>query len=343
MIDVTGVGPWPGEDPLEAQTAVCGEVVAGPYGVSGTPWVVRLPDRGPTATLAAQGLSVLVDLPAELGPHGWQLADRAGRDAARLAANHREHLDALAVAAHGWTGSVVLPVCGPYTLAASVYLARGDRVVADHGAVAEVVASFGVGLSEYVAALRRAVPGATPVVALQEPLLAAALAGTLPSFSGYAFLRALSVGVVTEGLTGLVGQLRDQGVQRSVVQVGSATLLPLLVAAGVPAAGIEVATLDERRWESVAEAVESGLRLWAHMDVPTEQLGARFDPNVVADPVVDEWRRVGLPAADLTDLTVVAPGISMSEGAGRSVEAARAVLAATLRSAAVLAERAESA
>ena len=350
MTAVGGTGPWPGSEPLEAQTTVLGDVAAAPSGVDGLPWTVRLPERGPFGTLAAQALGLLVELPAELGPHGWRLADRPGVDATRLAALRREDLDALAVAAHGWDGPLVVPVAGPLTLAASVYLARGDRAVADPGAVAELAESLAAGVVEHLDAIRRAVPGARPTVLLHEPLLAQVVAGVLPSFSGYARLRSVAAPVASERIGAVVAGVRAGGAERVVLHVGAgAAAVGAARGAGADAVGLEVAGLDERRWESVAEAVEGGLALWASVPQPETSQCAGPDVRGVADAVLRGWERVGLPRAGLRDVVLLAPAGPTVPGAaagaaGPRVDpaAARATLATVARAAAVVAERAES-
>ena len=347
MTAVSGTGPWPGSEPLEAQTTVLGDVAAAPSGVDGLPWVVRLPERGVLGSLAAHALGLLVELPAELGPHGWRLADRPGGDATRLAALRREDLDALAVAAHGWDGPLVVPVAGPLTLAASVYLARGDRAVADPGAVAELAESLAAGVAEHLAAIRRAVPGARPTVLLHEPLLTQVVAGVLPSFSGYARLRAVPAPVVSERLGAVVAGVRAAGAERVVLHVGAgAAAVGVARGSGADAVGLEVAGLDERRWESVAEAVEGGTALWASVPQPETSQCAGPDVRGVADAVLRGWERVGLPRTGLRDVVLLAPaGPAVPGGAaGTRIDpaAARATLATVGRTAAVVAERAES-
>lgn len=339
-IEVSGTGPWPGVDPLEAQSAVTGEVAETPAPAVGVPWVVRLPERGPEHSAVAAGLGLLVDLPAELGPHGWRLADRPGHDAARLDAARRETVDALAVAAHGWTGPLLVPVCGPLTLAASVYLARGDRAVADHGAVTELVESLGTGVGEYLAAIARVLPGAEPTVLLHEPLLAAVVGGTLPTFSGYARLRSVPAGEAAERLTRAVGLLRDGGAHRVVVHLGAgAGLAPVAGRSGADGIGVRLSTLDERRWETVAEVVESGRRLWAELEPPRTSQCAGPDVEGVARPLIDGWRRVGLAATGLGDVGLLAP--APETGVPDAVRVARATLATVTRAAELVAERAE--
>lgn len=345
MTAVSSTGAWPGSDPLEAQQTVLGDLADLPDGVTGLPWTVRLAERGVYGTAAAQALGLLVELPAELGPHGWRLADRPGTDATRLAAARREDLDALAVAAHGWSGPLVVPVCGPLTLAASVYLARGDRAVGDPGAVAEIAESLAAGTAEHLAAVTRAVPGARPTVMLHEPLLAPVVAGVLPSFSGYARLRAVPAPVVSERLSRVVGVLRAAGAERVVLHVGpGAAVVGAARGAGADALGVETSALDERAWERVAEAVESGTALWAGVPQPATSQCAGPDVRGVADAVLRGWERVGLDRAGLRDVALLAPAGPAVPGREAVVDpaAARATLAAVARAAAVVAERAES-
>ncbi|CAM5791367.1 hypothetical protein [Cellulomonas persica] len=332
MIGVSGTGAWPGQDVLEAQSVVVGDLVETPSEVAGLPFAVRLPARGPGATLAGQALALLVDLPAELGPHGWKLADRPGGDLARARAFTREDLDALAVAAHGYAGPLVVPVLGPMTLAASTYLARGDRVLADTGALRDLAESLAAGLVEHLAALARAVPGAQPVVLLHEPLLAQAVAGVLPSFSGYARLRSVPGPVAGERVGALVAAARGAGA-RVVVHGGTAwTALPAVRASGADGVALEIAALDERGWERVAEVVEAGLQLWAH--VPPQQSSQCAGPDAVgqARALTAPWRSVGLPAAGLDDVVLLAgdPPAGPDE--------ARGALAGVVRAARVVAE-----
>ncbi len=339
-VEVSGVGPWPGDDQMEAQSAVTGELAETHEPAVGMPWAVRLPDRGAEHSAVAAGLGLLLDLPAELGPHGWRLADRPGHDAARLESARREQIDALAVAAHGWSGPLLVPVCGPLTLAGSVYLARGDRAVADRGAVTEVVESLGAGIGEHLAAIGRVLPDAEPTVLLHEPLLAAVVAGTLPTFSGYARLRSVPAPEVAERLTRMVDLLRTGGASRVAVHLGTgAALAPVVRRSGADGVGVTVSSLDERRWEPVAEAVEAGLRLFAQVEPPQTSQCAGPDVRGVAQPVLGGWRRVGLANDRLGAVTLLAPAPQV--GMPDAVRTARTTLATVARAAELVAERAE--
>lgn len=337
MTGASALGGWPGTDPLEAAGVVLGDLADAPEGVQGLPFVPSLRDRGPAAGRLGRALSLLDGLAGELGPHGWKLADRPGRDHARAQALARADLDALAVAAHGYAGPLVVPVLGPLTLAARLWLARGDRVLADPGAVREVTSALGAGLAEHLAALTRAVPGTQPTVLLLEPLLAAAVAGTVPTFSGHGRLRRVAGPVAGEHLAAVVADARGGGAQQVVVHVGAAASVLVVAAAGRPdGLGVQVDGLDERGWETVATAVESGRALWAQ--VPPQATSQCAGPDVVgqADTVRRPWRRLGLPVAGLADVVLLggdAPGSS-------SADEARAALAGVVRAARVLADTA---
>lgn len=335
---VSGTGPWPGTDVLEAQSSVVGDLVDSPSEVQGLPFSVLLPARGPWGERAGHAAALLTEVPTELGPHGWKLADRPGGDLARARAFVREDLDALAVAAHGYAGPLVVPVAGPMTLAATLYLARGDRVLSDAGAVSELAESLSLGVGEHVAAVRRVVPGADVTVLLHEPLLAQVVAGVLPTFSGYAALRAVRGPVAAERIAAVADGVRAGGASAVVVHGGTSwAAVPAIRAAHADGLALAVGGLDERGWERVAETVEAGLRLWA--ELPPQASSQCAGPDVVgqADVLTRPWRSVGLPAAGLRDVVLLA-----GEAPGQSTpDDARAALAGLVRAGRIVAERAE--
>ncbi|MGV8977278.1 MAG: hypothetical protein ACOH17_04475 [Cellulomonas sp.] len=338
MIAVTGSGPWPGTDVLEAQNVVMGDLADTPEGITGIPFAVRLPARGPAGDGTGSAAALLIDLPAELGVHGWKLADRPGRDLARAQSLRREDLDALAVAAHGYVGPLLVPVTGPLTLAASLYLARGDRVVADRGAVAELAESLGAGIAHHVATVRRAVPGAEITLLLDEPFLARVVAGALPSFSGYSALRSVPAQIAAVRLGTVVSAARAGGAVRVVVHGGTAQLaIAPVVDSGADALLCDATHFDDRAWELLADAREHGTGLW--FELPPHEISSRSGADVPAqaDLVVAPWRRVGLSLAELAGVVL----IPRAPSAGATPDEARAELAGVVRAALVVAERAE--
>lgn len=304
MTGVSLLGPWPGTRLHDAQATLLGELTAVPDGVTGLPVAAQLPARGPWAESVARTASLLTEMPVELGPHGWKLCDRPGRDLERCHANLREEVDELAIAAYGYAGPLVLSVRGPWTLAGTLYLARGDRVLSDAGAVRDLVAALGDGLTALLGRVRQAVPGAEPVVVLREPQLPDVLAGTVATFSGHARIRAVPAEVATAALADVVEALHAAGAR--VVAHGGTRFATrsfgVLVGSGADALGAAATALGSAQWEQVAAAVEVGREMW--FGLPRERHGRRTDTAEVARRVSGPWTAVGLPASGLADAVV---------------------------------------
>ncbi|HET9656661.1 MAG TPA: methionine synthase [Kineosporiaceae bacterium] len=324
----SGVGSWPGVDPVEPARTVFGEL-AGPH----LPYLPELPARGPGADLVGRGATLLVDLPVDLQPSGWRLVDRPGRDLAQAQSYLRQDLDLLAEVADGYTGPLKVQATGPWTLAAQLRLVRLERAVVDPGACRDLVDSLAEGVARHVARVRELVPGAQVVVQLDEPSLPDVLLGGLATASGFGRLRAVEEPLVVEGLRTVLAAATGAGAVDTVVHCCAATApVPVLARSGAGGIGIDVSLLGAPGWEAVAAAVESGLLLWAGA-VPTQ--GPLPSDAAVADRVWTPWRRVGLPAERL-DAVVLTPSCGL---AGATFAAARAALDRSRSAAAVLAER----
>ncbi|MBU4337070.1 MAG: hypothetical protein KJ548_10900 [Actinobacteria bacterium] len=327
MTGASGLGGWPGSEPLPAQQVALGELTDVPEGVTGLPFLSRSAGRGPAGSVLGRALSLLVDLPSEIGTHGWALADRPGRDLARAQAAAREDLDALAIAAHGHTGPIVVPVLGPLSLGAEVWLARGDRGVSDPGALRELAASLALGVAELVADVVRVVPGSRPSVLLIEPRLSDVIGGRVPTFSGRDLLRSVAAPVCVEHVGTVVRAARAAGAEQVVLHLGSDAALAGL-ASGAGADGFGLRPVGVAAWETVAGLVERGLRPW----VQGSGLGAADLAQTVSVP----WGRVGLAPSGLADVVLLAPD---QADAPTPTEARRA-LTSVVGAARVLAERA---
>ena len=297
MSRASGVGSWPDIDVRQALSAVRDLLSE-----DGLPYLPELPARGPGADMIGRGAGLLADLRVDLQPMGWRFVDRAGRDAHRTAALMREDLDELAEAFDGYDGDLKVQIAGPWTLASSIWLHRGERSVVDVGATRDVIASLAEGLRVHLGELGRLVPKATLVVQIDEPGLPSVLSGDLPTASGFGRIRAIDPTVAAEGLRDVVAAAGDR---HTVVHCCAADVpLALLRATGVRAVSLDTTLLGPRGWESVAATVESGVELWAGA-VPTDgPLANNVKVTNVIGPLVEAWRRVGLPLADLTNVTL---------------------------------------
>ena len=93
------------------------------------------PDRGPGADLTGRTAALLVDIPVEVTPRGWRLAERPGRDLARARTMLSSDLDVMEEVLDGYRGPLKIQLCGPWTLAATLELPRTLNVaIADPGA-----------------------------------------------------------------------------------------------------------------------------------------------------------------------------------------------------------------
>jgi methionine synthase II (cobalamin-independent) len=328
-VRATGIGSWPGSSAREAVRVVRDLLVDG-EGV-GLPYCPETPSRGPGADIIGRAAGLLVDLHVDLQPSGWRFVDRPGLDASRAASLHREDLDELAEAYDGYAGPLKVQVAGPWTLAASLRLNRGERVVADPGAVADLVASLADGIQGYVSDVRRLVPGAEVVLQVDEPSLPAVLEGSLPTSSGFGRVRAVDPQLVMRGLESVLAAHEGATVVHC---CSTSAPLPLLRATGAGALAIDLTSATPARWESVAATLDAGTGVWVGC-LPTDGSGTDQGARAL---VLEGFERSGLGSDALRGL-VVSPTCGL---AGLTPEGARSVLRTALDTARRLGEEVPS-
>ncbi|MEZ0090636.1 methionine synthase [Streptacidiphilus sp. EB129] len=322
----TGVGSMPGTDAREAAKTVVGSLDALPH-------LPELPARGPGADMIGRSLGLLVELFARVEPSGWRFGDHPGRDTRRARSWLGEDLDALEEFTQGWTGPLKVQAVGPWTLAASVELHRGEKALADPGAVRDITASLAEGLRLHLAELRRRIPGAQLLLQLDEPSLPAVLAGQVKTASGWQRLRSVDRQVAEETLRTL---MRSLDVPVLVHCCASDVPLELLRRAGAVGVSVDFALLTERDDDVLGEMLEAGTVLLAGV-VPSADQGLS-DPAGSVSGVRTLWRRLGLDPALLAQRVVVTPSCGL---AGASPSYARRALSHTVTAARSLADNPE--
>jgi hypothetical protein len=292
----TGLGPFPGTDPLEAARVVFGELPK-------LPFLPQLPARGPGSDAVGRTATLLVDLFVDLRPSGWRLVPHPGIDMSRGRAALVTDLDALEEVAEGYAGALKLQVVGPWTMAGMVELPRGEKALADEGAVRDLVASLAEGLAAHVAAVRRSLPGVSElVVQIDEPLLPAVLAGGLPTQSGWGRLPVVEEPVAEEALR----QVLAAAGEAAGAHIGAAPPpVSLLRKAGARFVGVDAGLLASMRDDDLGEALEAGTGLLTAV-VPLEE-GGSAHPRAAAEPLRGLWRRLGLDVEDLPGVVAVSP------------------------------------
>ncbi|OMH27036.1 hypothetical protein BKD30_03860 [Tersicoccus phoenicis] len=305
---VTAAGPAvvAGTDLLGALTAIRGEL-----GDPHLPNLPLLPDRGPGADAAGRAAALLVDLPVEVGPHGWRVTARPGEDLRRsrsLLASDVNVLADLVGVEQTSARRIGVAVLGPFSLATMLDLAGGERLLADHGARRDLADSLAAGLAAQLQGLRVALPDAAVTLRVDEPALDGVLAGTVPTASGYRTLRAVDRGEVRQVLRRVVEVVRDAGATAVVlaVEVGA---LPLSVARDVEADGLAVpatalaVTTPSTVPDALGDYLDGGGAIVVELDTAAAGGNIR-QVNDLAGQVLDPWRRLGLPAARLPQVTV---------------------------------------
>jgi len=313
----TGVGSHPGDDHLEALRMVFGEL-------PGLPYLPELPARGVGADMVGRTAGLLVDMPVEVQPSGWRLTGRPGRDHRRAVDHLRRDLDGLEEVGNGYEGPLKIQVCGPWTLASTIELRHGDKVLSDPGAVRDLAESLAQGVADHCAEVRRRMPGVTDLVLqLDEPGLPGVLAGTVPTASGFGRLPAQEEWRVEEVLRGFPDAV--------VHCCARAVPYTLLRRAGVRAVSVDASLISRRDEDAIGELVESGAALFLGVVPGTDTRLPRSAE--IAEPAVDLWRRLGFAPEELAGKVVLTPACGL---AGASPGYAKTALAACREAARVL-------
>ncbi len=312
----TGLGPLPGGDPLEAARIVFAELPL--------PFLPELPARGVGADPVGRTARLLADLHVEVGTGVWRFVPRGGRDEQRAHNALTTDLDAMEEVASTHKGPLKVRIVGPWSLAASIELGRGEKALADPGAVRDIAASLADGLTRHLADIRRRLPGITRlVVQVDEPLMQAVLAGELATASGWGRLLSYEKPVVEDGLRQVLDSLsrstapvtveRDRQVETdgggpedlAGVWLGSARFDgELLRQAGAGFIGLDGAVLDSLDEDEIGQAIDAGLGLLVAC-VPLE--ARQNDPRPVMAPVTSLWKRLSFPVEQLPHTVAVTP------------------------------------
>ncbi|WP_131738606.1 methionine synthase [Actinomadura roseirufa] len=310
----TAIGSFPGDDPAEALRTVLGELPELPH-------LPELPARGPGADLTGRTAGLLVDLPVRVEPSGWRFSDRPGRDTLRSRDHLARDLDVLEEVAGGHDGPFKIQVCGPWTLAATIELRHGDRALKDPGAVRDLTGSLAEGVAAHVADVRRRLPAARILLQLDEPGLPAALAGAVPTASGFSRLRAIEEPVAEDALRQVIETACADDAAYPLVHCCARNVpYALLRGAGARAVSVDLAVMPGRDDDAVGETIDAGVGLFLGA-VPAAD--AALPPlKASAAPVRELWRRLGFPPAQLSRQVVVTPSCGLAGASPRHVRAA---------------------
>jgi hypothetical protein len=304
----------PGTDVAEAQRMIFGELPDLPH-------LAELPERGPGADMIGRSAGFLVDLPVQVYAGRWQVAPRPGADLRRTADLRERDLDQLTEQGAGFAGVVKLQAAGPWTLAASIDLPIGGRLLRDQGAVRDLTDSLAEGLRRHAEEVRKRLPRATLLLQLDEPSLTTVLAGHVPTESGLSVYRAVEA---VDAATALRTVVSAVGVP--VVVHSCAPDVPLQVVRDSTAAAVSLDMSLVTDLDPLGETIEAGLGVFAGV-VPTRPVSTRpLDAKAIAERMTTLWRqRLGFSADLLARQVVLTPACGL---AGAAPAYVRSVLTA---------------
>ena len=303
----------PGEDLREATRIVRGEV-------GELVFIPELPARGPHAAMTGRALAMLDGFDADLQPGGWRVGVGQGADHRRAKSLLGEDLDAAEEVLDGYDDTLKTQVSGPLTLAATVERARGDKLVADHGARRELAESLSEGVASHVADLRRRFDVSQIIVQVDEPGITGVMGGGIPTASGFGRHRNVQPPEADALLRLVVDAITEAGARP--VAHCCAPDLPVALLAG---AGFTAISFDlglARPDDTWSEAFESGVDLWCGVVPSTDPDVPPTDADL-AEHVEWLFRRLGFDQDAYADRLVVTPTCGL---AGASPSWARQAL-----------------
>jgi methionine synthase II (cobalamin-independent) len=307
MTVATGVGSYPGADQQaydEALRTVLGELPDLPH-------LPEVPGRGATATMTGRALAVVAELGADLQPAGWRLTDAPGIDQRRARSLLAQDLDALEEQAEGYSGAFKIQLCGPWTLAATVEKPRGDKVLSDRGARRELAQALAEGLRGHVADVRRRLPGVERlVVQVDEPALAAVLAGQVPTASGFHKHRSVEPPEASQALEWVLGAGSDSA-EAWVHTCAAGAPLDLLRKSGAHGLSVDFAMMSAADHDVLAEALEAGETVALGVLPPVEPATPPTDAEIT-ERVLRWLDMVGLDLAEVGDQLVLTPSCGLA-------------------------------
>lgn len=293
----------PGANPMEAARTVAGELPDFPH-------LAELPGRGPGADITGRAVAMLVDIPAEVTPRGWRIAERPGRDLGRARSMLSSDLDAMEEVLDSYEGLLKVQVCGPWTLAATLEQPRSlNAALADPGLVADLAASLAEGVAAHAAEVAKRVPRATVVLQFDEPALPAVAGGAVPTASGLSRVRAVDEEVLRDRLHAV---LSASGRYSIVHCCGRDVPFRIITGSGADAVSLDLSQLRRDVYDSLAEVAEAGAGLLAgaiSADYP-ERRGVT--PTDAARTVAQVWRKMALPAARCAEQVVLTPACGLA-------------------------------
>ena len=300
-----GLGPLPGTSLRDAADVVLSET-------GDLPHVPDLPARGLGADGIGRTATLLEAVSVDRGPRAWIMTDRPQLLTRRTRDLLDRDLDELEEAWGGALPRLKVQVTGPWTLAASIELASGHRVITDRGAARDLAEALVEGVNSHTAELSRRF-GAEVTVQVDEPLLPEIAAG-LPGVTRFNPIRPVNPRDLAERLATVTA-----GLQAPRVLLNQTGYPPLWDVAREAGADTVLVSLDQvqgtEQYDGLGHTVSAGVRLGLGVTRPGDRVDELAErPRERAVAVARFWERLGLDPRWLTDRVDVHPRAGIPEG-----------------------------
>lgn len=199
-----------------------------------------------------------------------------------------------------------------WTLAASIEMRTGHRAVQDRGASADLASALAAAAADHVAELRRRLPRARILLQLDEPMLPAVAAGSLPTVSGLAGLPPWRLRCCWSSAgPGDGGDPRRGRAAARPLLRGASPPVELIRRSGAAAMAVDFALLSVRGGGAIAAAVEAGVAVLLGA-VPTSAPADVSAVGATVSAVQGWWSRLGFAAAELPRSVSVSPACGLA-------------------------------
>lgn len=185
------LGPMPGTSMAEAADVIISE--------TSLPAIPQLPDRGLGSDAVGRTASMLEAINIDCGPRSWRMTTRPQLLTRRTWDRLERDLDEVQEVWGEAVSHIKVQALGPWSLAASIELSDGHRVLTDSSAFAELSDALLHGLHAHAHEVASRFHGEVHIQ-LDEPLLADVIAGRIPGTTDFDSIPAVPKEVVLESL-----------------------------------------------------------------------------------------------------------------------------------------------
>lgn len=312
----TGVGSMPGTDALRAAQISVGE--------NEFSFLPELPGRGLGADMIGRAAALLVDMPMDYAASGYRLSARQSVMGRRSRDFLKADLDAFEEAWEraGLAGEerfVKVQACGPFTLAASVELAGGHKILRDRGAWTDVVESMAEGLRVHADQVHKRT-GAQVIVQIDEPMISRVIEGSIQPLTRFNVINPIPVQVLAEQFDEFISVI-----DRPVIMHDCSSDVPwdLLQRTRFTGVSVDLAQIRTSDLDGIGQLLDEGRDVILGA-VPAIEPATVPAAEQIAKSCAEMTDRIGLSRTVLAEHVVISPSCGL---AGADEEWAKTALA----------------